>query len=1017
MLYEITTPEGNTYEVNAPENTSENKLFSYVRKMEQQGAIEKKKVASPSKIPDDVPVEFAPKKDETSDEPYSVSATRKLAFGFEKAQSDVQNAETLLSAKYPILATEISLTPGYFKQYGLIATAEEKFGEDYASLSVNERRKRINQVRGEHLNKKYADVIEAGEADSGWTIAGGLAGTLATPTTLAPVGKSYKAIAGIGALLGLETSVLRQAAIDGELKAGTTARDTLIGAVAAPALVFAGRTGIEAFKKIRNKKTFFSKNKSKTAESKRSVALNNTEEVQDIITAEVQKGTPRSEIMNIVKEKTGRSGFQVLDDTAVSGVTLKVPSIEEARLFADIPESGVTATKRSKEGDLDNYISILSTRIGVISQRLKSRLQNLDMQSHVKTAIYHSRVQDFGKLVNGFGTLNPKKLIPGKQGTVMSTNDRDTFGRYLFNGQFKQAEILLSKYGNEALDQFKKVREVLDDLHEGLVNAGYKNLNKLENYFPRTIRDPEGLRNAIQNMVGGKATINKIDRAIEARKNQLAKAGKFDPEKDLPPQEEAAIINNVLRGYGPKIDNTGLSFVKKRQLETIPPSLMKYYDDPIKSLIDYVDNAVHNIEKRKFFGQDAVNKGGREGMSLDSEESIGTIIQRMKDEEGLGPEAAEELEMLLKARFIDGEKSSGDVIQAYRNVASMTTIANPISALVQGGDLFTAMVTQGMRHTLPAIITNLNPLKGARVTMQSLGLDRVLAEEFVNEKLFAEAMHGLFTLSGFRHIDRFGKNVVLEAALRRGSNVAKSMVKNPDSKLGKAFKEKYELAFGNEYQALVDDLASGNISDNVKLWLWSELAEVQPISLSEMPLKYLMAPDGRVFYTLKTYALKQLDLMRREIVHKYKAGKKFEAVKFGIAYAALVPTGNVVFQAAKDIALGRDIDDVELTDRYADQIWRMFLVSKYIVDREGSAIGTIAAESIFPPHQMLDDLGKALEITPWSSEPASEEDYQKLIRHVPVVGNLFYNFFGGGLERYNERIARENRPPKSLRDL
>ena len=151
----------------SPENTSENKLFSYVRKMEQQGAIEKKKVASSSKIPDDVPVEFAPKKDETSDEPYSVSATRKLAFGFEKAQSDVQNAETLLSAKYPILATEISITPGYFKQYGLIATAEEKFGEDYASLSVNERRKRINQVRGEHLNKKYADVIEAGEADSG----------------------------------------------------------------------------------------------------------------------------------------------------------------------------------------------------------------------------------------------------------------------------------------------------------------------------------------------------------------------------------------------------------------------------------------------------------------------------------------------------------------------------------------------------------------------------------------------------------------------------------------------------------------------------------------------------------------------------------------------------------------------------------------------------------------------------------------------------------------------------------
>jgi len=31
-----------------------------------------------------------------------------------------------------------------------------------------------------------------------------------------------------------------------------------------------------------------------------------------------------------------------------------------------------------------------------------------------------------------------------------------------------------------------------------------------------------------------------------------------------------------------------------------------------------------------------------------------------------------------------------------------------------------------------------------------------------------------------------------------------------------------------------------------------------------------------------------------------------------------------------------------------------------------------------------------------------------LLRNVPLVGPLIYNWFGGGAEKYNERLAKES---------
>ncbi len=89
--------------------------------------------------------------------------------------------------------------------------------------------------------------------------------------------------------------------------------------------------------------------------------------------------------------------------------------------------------------------------------------------------------------------------------------------------------------------------------------------------------------------------------------------------------------------------------------------------------------------------------------------------------------------------------------------------------------------------------------------------------------------------------------------------------------------KKYGTVFGNEFGGLISDLQNGKITDNVKYYLFSELSGVQPINLSQMPLKYLNMKGGRVLYALKSFTLKQLDLIRRTVIDEAAKGNFVKA--------------------------------------------------------------------------------------------------------------------------------------------
>lgn len=104
------------------------------------------------------------------------------------------------------------------------------------------------------------------------------------------------------------------------------------------------------------------------------------------------------------------------------------------------------------------------------------------------------------------------------------------------------------------------------------------------------------------------------------------------------------------------------------------------------------------------------------------------------------------------------------------------------------------------------------------------------------------------------------------------------MAKNPKGVA--KLKEKYGNMFDEEFDLLISDLKSKQITERVKIMSFSDLADFQPIALSEMSPAYLNNPNARILYMLKSFTLKQWDVARREVYQKLKKkGSRLEGVK------------------------------------------------------------------------------------------------------------------------------------------
>lgn len=821
---------------------------------------------------------------------------------------------------------------GRFTLDSFYVTPETAYGKDFEKASVEKRKDLIAASKQRSFIESYGIEEPTG------TVAtiGEIVGTVADPLNALPFGiaKGVGQAITSGYTLAAGYSALEDYAKKGEIDPITAIAfggfGALTGGALEKGLQFVGKAGKRAANRRIN-------------------------DVEERVNQKIKMGVSPNAAL---KEALTEQDVRVLQRDMV--IAERVPQFAKTQTRAEeLLQKQIandSATSRLYSKTVDKLLGTLSTRIGNISQPILQRVRRFEYDVHKNTSEYLRGVEPFMKdLKNLKGQL--KKDV----------------ARHLNNGDFEAARSLMSKPMRE---NFDTVQAVLKQIFKGSQEAGLE-MGRIENFFPRLVNRYDDLVN--------KAGRKRIDKISAAQREYATKQG-LNSEADLDTETKTKIANYVLRGYELKLDSGLPKFARPRKLAEIPPELEEFYAQPEEALQLYIRNAVNNMERSKFLG-----RTGPRSDPKAIEQSIGAVVEAERAAGRLNAEQVVELNELLKSRFIGGEQSPDALFRELRNTGYLGTIANPISALTQLGDLGVSGAMNGLRNTFAAMF------KTKDLKAIDLGLNQI-GQEFVSQGLTSRLLDKTLGASLFKTVDRLGKETYMNASLRKNFK----MVTTPKGE--QKFRKQWSKFYGDDIEALVADLKSGKVTDMVKYHTFNELSDVQPISSLEMPQAYLDHPNGRVLYSLKSFAIKQADIARRKIVQEWNKGNKVQATKNAAAIVGYMTASGVGVQTVKDLILLRDVQPDDIPETALWSLLGVYGLNKYMSDKylsEGK-VSEAAANMFLPPTPLIDAFfGVTNELT------EEDPDTAKYVRAFPVVGPMFYNYFLGGAEKYNERLRED----------
>lgn len=332
-------------------------------------------------------------------------------------------------------------------------------------------------------------------------------------------------------------------------------------------------------------------------------------------------------------------------------------------------------------------------------------------------------------------------------------------------------------------------------------------------------------------------------------------------------------------------------------------------------------------------------------------------------------------------------------LAGVRNVTNAALLGNIASAATQIGDPLFAVYHHSLVPTLQAMTESL--IGKSKVTPKQLGLINHVAEELSEMGLTGRMLHETMKWSGFKAIDMFGKETHLNAALLKW----KQKLATPQGVA--AFRAKYGDAFP-EIERVIQEVRTRKITPDTELLSFFELSDAQPISKAEMPAAYLNNPNGRILYQLKTYMVKQADIVRRDAYQEIAKGTP-EGIMRGAKNLAALGTmyalANVPGDVIKDWLAGRPVDPLS-TPKLVENVLQTFGLNRYTQDKlQRGQVAETAISMATPPLRVLQDIAKM---------------DARSVSYVPGAGRTVYERYLGGNER--KKIAEMKARKLQLRN-
>ena len=473
------------------------------------------------------------------------------------------------------------------------------------------------------------------------------------------------------------------------------------------------------------------------------------------------------------------------------------------------------------------------------------------------------------------------------------------------------------------------------------------------NYFPRMVIDANYFNN-----------IEEVNTYLE----QLAKKKGIkltDYEREIAISE---VINGAL-SRGPDQAHFGRASANlQRRVQKVTQQNVDAYADPRQGFNDYIESITNQVERRKFFqGQ---------GVKVDdlgpNAENIETVAQRLAKQltgGDLTPEQVDEVATLIRMRFGPGEQAPARAVQHFKNLTYTGLLGNPIAAMTQFGDLALSMHRNGIVNTVTAIADQVGRRgKLAGLDKQELLGIRNAASDFQSRAATRDILNWSLKYSGFQETDRFGKNTFIKGAMLKNQKMTQDEFMQ---RWGKIFDPDSTDGSLPRTQKLWDDVQNfeeitPQNREDIGFMLWNELAGVQPISLSELPQRYLQHPNGRMAYMLQSFTLKLFDVMRKDIVRKLATpGERIEGAKNAAKLSSLFVMLNGGVDSATNFILNKDQD---LPDIVLNNYMKMAGFNKFMFDNIGrEGLGSTVLQTLAPPTVLIDavtDPSKALQQVP-----------------------------------------------------
>jgi hypothetical protein len=630
---------------------------------------------------------------------------------------------------------------------------------------------------------------------------------------------------------------------------------------------------------------------------------------------------------------------------------------------------------------------------------------------------YYTRLErrqtDAVRQINNFqtkvrGIKNEKDRNRLKQ-LFSSTSDPNTAdGRRIFG----ERDNLLRKYN--LYNDFKLlIRPLLDQLRLEAIASGM-DVKYLFEYFPMKVKDLGGLLSLY-----GKDIENDFDAQIKKINTERKDNGELELNEDEIAAQFIVYLNNQM--YKKNLGEKTPGFLKKRKGGIISQEELKFYEDPEVALGSYVNSIIVKTEEARMFGNKALQRNKE--MELDGESTyrvnlsdpqgeLSKLVARLYSEGQLDKRQMGDLFFGLDQMFgppIKGKEQESNMRQFGRLASYGSLLVDPTTTLSQLYDLaFMALDNPNVLRIAKTIVTKKD------FSLEMAGIDPTLmSAEFrpnneQRQRRLEKGVKFMLKTVGFTQLDKLMKETNLTVNYNRYRRISK---KPKNSKEFKKFRSEVEFMVGpQDAERTINDFRNGVYdSPYVRELVVRKLLETQPVNAFEMPMAIRKNPNLRMWYTMKSFIIKQANLVNDRMISKIlsRTASREEKKKaiFELIYLIfLFQMAGIPIDFIKDMIAGRDVYPEDYVENAFFRLFGMILKERGPAEFGISYFAPVPVMQAYELSKQIYFGGKKVVEGEFESE-----DAQKIARTLLPYDSLWYYGYGPGAKAQQDKQTRESR--------